>query len=157
MDDKDLFAVWFADAVLQTSGDPFAAASLQQMAEESRSSAEFDAKLDEAASQEKRPGDLGIEFLGPVLPVLLVTLGRELWASYCKELVEKGGKALADLTVDAIKGLVRRKLTAPGEMGVTDQQVRDAAERSGLSAEQIDALITTLHSPDLVQSLGAQG
>ncbi|WP_158032219.1 hypothetical protein [Rhizobium rhizosphaerae] len=26
MDDKDVFAVWLADAVLQTSGDPIAAA-----------------------------------------------------------------------------------------------------------------------------------
>ena len=69
MDEKDVFAVWFADAMLQANDDPFGAASLNQMTEESATSAEFDAKLDEAASQEKRPGDFGIEFLGPLLPV----------------------------------------------------------------------------------------
>ncbi|WP_158032218.1 hypothetical protein [Rhizobium rhizosphaerae] len=51
------------------------------MSEEANTSAEFAAKLEEAASQKKRPGDFGVEFIGPLLPLLLVTLGQELWKS----------------------------------------------------------------------------
>jgi hypothetical protein len=157
MDDKDVFAVWLADAVLQTSGDPIGAASLNQMIEDSGNSAEFSAKLDEAASQEKRPGDFGVEFLGPLLPVLLVALGRELWESYSKELVDKGGKALADATIDGVKALFRRKVATPAEAGASDAEVRAAAGRAGFSPEQTDTLLTKLHSPELAQTLGVQG
>jgi hypothetical protein len=33
MDERDVFAVWLADAVPNTSGDPFGAATLNQMLE----------------------------------------------------------------------------------------------------------------------------
>ncbi|WP_158032217.1 hypothetical protein [Rhizobium rhizosphaerae] len=50
---------------------------------------------------------------------------------------------------------MRQKVSNPEEAGATDQEVRAAATRAGFSPEQIETLLTTLHSPELVQALNA--
>lgn len=153
MDEEDNFAVWLADGMLRADDDEFAAESLGQLFEEAKSSSDFSAKLEAAASQDVRPGDFGMEFIGPLLPILFVELGRMVWQSYSKALVDKGGKALADLTVEKVKSLFVAKLKTPEGMSEAEQQLHSIAITSGLNAEQADKLIVTLNNPRLAETL----
>jgi hypothetical protein len=84
MDERDVFAVWLGDTVLRANGDDFGAAALGSIAQEK----DLNAALKDAGSNTRRPGDFGVEFIGPLLPVLLVEFGRLLWDAYSKALVE---------------------------------------------------------------------
>ena len=156
MDDKDRFAVWLADTVLQANGDDFGAAALGALAEEGERTGDFDAALKGAASSTRRPGDFGVEFVGPLLPVLLVEFGRLLWAAYSKALAEQGGKALAAVTIDKIKELVnatfarRQSVLSAAD---AEAQLRRAGQVSGLNDEQVNKLLDTLHNPEAVRAL----
>lgn len=159
MNDKDTFSVWLAETVLVANGDAIGAATLSALARHARGEDGLDAVLAQASTNTKRPGDFGVEFVGAILPVLLVEFGRMLWDAYTKSLAEEGGKALATATIDAIKGLVRR--TFRGENGAlsiadAESQLRKAARASGLNDAQVDKLLETLHNPEAVRALAAR-
>ena len=159
MDDKDKFAVWLADTVLQANGDAFGAAALGALAEEGERSGKFDDALREASSSARRPGDFGVEFVGPLLPVLLVEFGRLLWDAYSKALFEQGGKALASLTIDKVKELVKATFAHRQSILSTDDaetQLRKAGAASGLNDEQVSKLLEALHNPEAVRALAEQ-
>ncbi|MFZ1430500.1 MAG: hypothetical protein WAS21_27465 [Geminicoccaceae bacterium] len=156
MDDKDKFSVWLADTILQANGDAFGAAALGALAEESERTGNFDDALREAGSNTRRPGDFGVEFVGPLLPVLLVEFGRLLWDAYSKALVEQGGKALASLTIEKIKELVKATFGhRQSVLSITDAeaQLRKAGQASGLNDEQVSKLLEKLRNPEAVRAL----
>lgn len=159
MDDKDRFAVWLADTVLQANGDAFGAAALTTLAQEGDRTGNFDAALREAGASTRRPGDFGVEFVGPLLPILLVEFGRLLWDAYSKALVEQGGKALASLTIDKGKELVKSTFSHRQSVLDTDEaeaQLRKAGRDTGLNEEQVGKLLGALRNSEAVRALSGQ-
>lgn len=156
MDEQDDFAVWVADGLLKAQDDEIAAASLSDLYAKSANPAEFDRQLDEASSQAKRPGDFGLEFIGPLLPVLFVEFGRLLWQAYSKELLSQGGKALAGATIDAVKALFKKKSASPEGLAEAEVHMRDVAQRAGLNNEQTEAVVAALRDPNLASTLVAR-
>lgn len=155
MDEQDGFAVWIADGLLKAQDDDIAAASLSDLYANSPNSAEFNRQLDEASSQIKRPGDFGLDFIGPLLPVLFVEFGRLLWQAYSKELVSQGSKALAGATIDTVKSLFKRKVGTPEGLAEAETHMREVAKRSGLNSEQTEAVLAALRDPRLSAALVA--
>jgi hypothetical protein len=159
MNDKDTFAVWVAETVLVANGDAIAAATLSALARQTQGEGGLDTVLEQASANTRRPGDFGVEFVGPLLPVLFVEFGRMLWDAYVKSLAEQGGRALATTTIDTVKGLVRRTFThQDNALSVTDAdtQLRKAGQAAGLNDAQVDKLLEALHNPKAVHALTAQ-
>lgn len=159
MNDKDRFSVWLAEEVLRANGDMFGAAALGTLSQEGERTENFDAALREAGSSIRRPGDFGVEFVGPLLPILLVEFGRLLWDAYFKALVEQGGKALASATIEKAKELV--KATFSGREGVLNADeaealMRKAGRNAGLTEEQTVRLMEALRNPEAVRVLTGQ-
>jgi hypothetical protein len=159
MDDKDSFAVWMAGAVLRANNDEIAAEALGDLARQAQTSAELDAALNSTRSVGRRPGDFGVEFIGPLLPILLIEFGRMLWDAYAKSLADQGGKALATATLNMIKVLARRTWTqTPGAIspGEAEQRLREAALHCGLDSAQTEKLVSSLRSPELAHELASK-
>lgn len=155
MDERDAFAVWLGDIILRANGDEFGAAALGSLAQEK----DFDAALKDAGSNPRRPGDFGVEFIGPLLPVLLVEFGRLLWDAYSKALVEQGGKALASVTVDKVKDQIKATFSHRAAMlsaADAEAQLREAGQASGLNDEQIGKLLEAFRNPAAVRALAGQ-
>lgn len=156
MNDRDIFAVWIAGAVLQGDEDEFAAEALKGLAAEASATGDLDQVLSAAATTDRRPGDIGLDFVGPLVPVILVGFGRLLWDAYMKALAEKGGKALADVTLSGLKELVRRTWTGENQTVRLDEaeaRLLAAASRAGLPADQAAALAASLRKPGVVVAL----
>jgi hypothetical protein len=159
MGDKDRFAVWLADTILHGNDVEFGAAALSSLEQEGERTGNFDAALRMAASNDRRPGDFGVEFVAPLLPVLLVEFGRLLWDAYSKALFEEGGKALASVTIDKIKSLVKATFShRDGLLSIADAdaQLRKAGRDSGLNDQQINKLLESVHAPKAVRALAGQ-
>jgi hypothetical protein len=155
MGDKDRFAVWLADTILHGNDDEFGAAALASLEQEGERTGNFDAALRMAASNDRRPGDFGVEFVAPLLPVLLVEFGHP----YSKALFEEGGKALASVTIDKIKSLVKATFShRDGLLSIADAdaQLRKAGRDSGLNDQQINKLLESVHAPKAVRALAGQ-
>lgn len=160
MNDRDEFAVWLATAVLHVNDHALHAEALKAVAAKAETSEELDEQLRADAPGARRPGDVGLEIVGVLLPGLLVQFARLLWDAYAEALAKKGGGALASATVDVIKEQVRR--TWSGQSGTislaeAEERLRTAAERAGLGAADTDALVASLREPDLAQAVGAGG
>jgi hypothetical protein len=135
--------VWIARAMLLANNDEFGAEALVNLSHQARSSAELDQALG-GASANRPPGDFGVEFVGAVLPALLIEFGRLLWDAYTKSLAEQGGKALATITIDKIKQLARHTWSRPGaviSLADAETRLRQAASHAGLDAAQTDRLV----------------
>jgi hypothetical protein len=159
VNDKDTFAVWLAETVLTADGDAIGAATLSALALQAQGEGNLDKVLEQASANTRRPGDFGVEFVGPLLPVLLVEFGRILWDAYAKSLVEQGGKALATVTIDTVKGLVRRTFTHQDSalsISDADTQLRKAGQAAGLNEAQVNKLLETLHNPEAMRALAAE-
>ena len=158
MEKRDEFAVWLATTVLDATGDAFSAAALSDLAERSGADG-LDAKIKEATINSQRPGDFGIEFVGPLLPVLLVEFGRMLWDAYAKAVVEEGGKELAGASIKFVRDALHRTFGGRGgPLSVADAEakLREAGEKANLTAEQIDELLRTLRDPEAVRALAGE-
>jgi hypothetical protein len=156
MNDEDTFAVWIAAAVLRTDGDTVAASTLEHMASQTSVDRPLDTVLGSAAAPRKRPGDFGLEFVAPFLPLVLVEFGRLLWHAYTAALAKKGGEALATATVDRIKALLKRTLSnkeAEISLAEAEERLRQAALAQHLSAEQTNRLIASLRDPRLIAEI----
>ncbi len=156
MNDKDTFAVWIAEAMLHANGENFAAAALADLAQEAETAGDLDLALNAAASNTRRAGDFGVEFIGPLLPVFLVEFGRMLWEAYLKALAEQGGKALASVTIATIKELARHTWlhTQPViSLDDVEARLREAGSRAGIDKAHIDKLILSLRSPEMGHAL----
>jgi hypothetical protein len=159
VNDKDTFAVWLAETVLTANGDAIGAATLSALALQAQGEANLDAMLEQASTNTRRPGDFGVEFVGPLLPVLLVEFGRMLWDAYAKSLVEQGAKSLATVTIDKVKGLVRQTFSHQSDsLSIADaeSQLRKAGQAAGLNEAQVNKLLETLHNPEAVRALAKQ-
>jgi len=149
LEEKDSFAVWMADTVLRANNQDIEADLLMSMAEEAVSPAAFDEALKAASTSETRPGDMGLEFLGPLLPVVLVEFGRLVWQAYAKSLMEEGAKAAAAATIDAVKSLVKKSFAhAPDAPPMSDieNSLRAAAAKAGVKADVTEQLVASLRS-----------
>lgn len=156
MNDRDTFAVWIAGAVLRGDEDDFAAEALKALAAEAAGADDLDRALSAAAMDEKRPGDIGLDFVGPLVPLVLVGFGRLLWDAYVKALAEKGGKALAEVTLSGLKDLVRGTWAgADPTLRLDDAEARlmAAASHAGLSADQAAGLVASLRKPGMAAAL----
>jgi hypothetical protein len=157
MDDQDEFAVWLAETMLQATGDGFGAAALADIRKNVGPGGNLSQALSKASTHTQRPGDFGVEFVAPLLPVLLVEFGRLLWDAYAKALVEESGKALAKATVDGVKDMLRHTFSKPEGAAITsadaEAALRQAGQTAGLNPAQVDKLVETLHSPETVRVL----
>jgi hypothetical protein len=157
MNEQDEFAVWLAETMLRANGDGFGAAALVDIRESLGPRMTLNQALDKASTHTQRPGDFGVEFVGPLLPVLLVEFGRLLWNAYAKALVEESGKALAKATIDRVKDMVRHTFTKAEGAAIkpadAEAVLRQAGQTAGLNLEQIDKLVETLHSVQTVRAL----
>lgn len=159
MNDKDTFAVWIAESMLRAHGEEFAAEALTHLSGQARTSTDLESALSEAASSDRRPGDFGVEFIGPILAGILFEFGRRLWDAYAKSLAEQGGKELAKVTLDNIKKLTRDTWSrSPGAISLTDAEsrLREAATRAGLDAAQTEKLVSSMYSPEMAHGLAAK-
>ncbi len=159
MNDKDTFAAWIAEAMLRAHGEDFAAEALTHLAGQAQTSADLDSALSAAASSDGRPGDFGVEFIGPILAGLLIEFGRRLWDAYATPLAEQGGKALATATIDKIKELARHTWSrSPSAISLTDAEarLREAATRAGLDAAETEKLVSSMYSPEMAHGLAAK-
>lgn len=158
MDERDEFAVWLAAAVLRVNDHAIHAEALKAAAAQAQTKEELDQRLRADAPGARRPGDVGLEIVGVLLPGLLVQFARLLWDAYAEALAKQGGGALASATVDAIKEQVRRTWAGRPDtisLAEAEQRLRTAAERAGLGAADTDALVASLRKPALAQAVGA--
>ena len=157
MSQRDEFAVWLAGSILETNDDEFGAAALADIGDRVNNGDSLDLALEGASAHDKRAGDFGVEFMAPLLPVLLVEFGRLLWDAYAKGLVEETGKALAKLTVDSVKDLLHRTFSKPEDAPIAPADVeaalRQVGRTAGLNPAQIEKLVETLHTPETVRAL----
>jgi hypothetical protein len=160
LEDKDAFAVWLAGAILRANADDISAAALSGMANKAKSKSDFDLAIKGATTTSKRrPGDFGLEVIGPLIPVLLVEFGRLLWDAYVKALAQEGGKALASVTLKAVKELAKRTWSAkPADVSLPDAEatLRTVALSAGLNSAQAQKLIENLHKPTVADELAAK-
>lgn len=159
MDERDEFAVWLAAALLRVNDHAVHAEALKAVAAPAQTKEELDQRLRADAPGARRPGDVGLEIVGVLLPGLLVQFARLLWDAYAEALA-KGGGALASATVDAIKEQVRRTWAGRPDtisLAEAEQRLRTAAEHAGLEAADIDTLVASLRKPALAQAVGATG
>ena len=113
------------------------------------------AALDDLRSFDRRPGDFGVEFVGPLLLPIVVEAARQLWASYLKGLTDKGGAQLATMTVEAVKGLIKHIWSQEKNLSSRYAALlRAEAERQGLPTDQIERLVRTVSGPALEEELG---
>jgi hypothetical protein len=158
MDKRDEFALWIATEVLRANEDALSASALEQIGERAASPQALEAALQEAAAQSRRPGDFGVEFIGPLIPVVLVGFGRLLWDEYVKALAKNGGDALAKLTIEAVKELVRKTWSQDGStLTVTEAEgrLREAAAKAGLDGAQTEVVLGSLRKPAVAAALTA--
>lgn len=158
MNDQDAFAVWIASAMLRASNDEFAEEALASLASQAKTSAELDKLVAEAAG-DRRPGDFGVDFVGALVPALLISFGRVLWDAYAKSLTDQGAKALAAATIDKVKKLARRTWSRSSDtISLIDAEtrLREAASRTGLDAAQTEKLVSCLHSPEMADVVAAE-
>lgn len=156
MNDEDTFAVWIAAAVLRTDGDPIAAVTLEHIASKATADKPLDTVLAAAATNLKRPGDIGLDFVEPFLPVVLVEFGRLLWHAYVAALAKKGGEALGAATVNRIKALLKRTLSDKEpeiSLAEAEERLKQAALAQQLSPEQTSRLIATFRAPRLIAEI----
>lgn len=159
MNDRDAFALWIAVSMLRANEEDFAAEALISLGDRAKTSADLDSALTAAASGTRRPGDFGVEFIGAVLPVILVEFGRMLWDAYARSLADQGGKALATATLESLKELVRHTWSQKsGSISLRDAEdrLREAALRSGLDQAQIQKLVSSLSRPAMANELAAK-
>lgn len=159
MNDKDTFAVWIAAAMLRVNNEDFAAEALASLSGQARTGADLDKALSASSSGSRRPGDFGVEFLGALLPAVLVEFGRMLWDAYARDLAVEGGKTLATVTIEKIKELTRHTWSrSPGSLSLieVEAQLRGAAQRAGFDSVQTEKLVASLHSPEMAHGVAAQ-
>ena len=159
MDDKDTFAVWVAGSVLRANEEDFEAATLDDLAAGVKTTGDLDAALKEASSDTRRPGDFGLEFIGPLLPVILVEFGRLLWDSYVKSLADEGGKELASATIDKIKAMARGSWSHNASampLSEVEARLREAATHAHLTRPQTEKLVTYMLHPEVEHELAGR-
>jgi hypothetical protein len=156
MEDRDLFALWIAAAVLRGNDDEFTAEALASLAAEANAPGELDALLTAAAANAKRPGDIGLDFVAPLLSLVLVEFGRALWDSYIKSLADQGGKALANVTLAGLKQAVRRAWggeSATLSLDDIEGKLRLVSAQAGLSSDKAEEIVVSLRRAATVEAL----
>ena len=156
MEDQDRFAVWIAQAVLLANEEEFTSEALAALARKAELEGSLDAALKAATSNQRRPGDMGLDIVGPVLAMILVEFGRMLWKAYAQSLVEQGGKALAEATITTMKNLARRTWSGQHEgvsLDEVERLLREAAGRAKLDGTETERLVRSLRSAEATQSV----
>lgn len=156
MNDKDLFALSIAAAMLRADDDDFSAAALTHIAERASQTQDLESLLAAATKNEKRPGDMGLEFIEPFLPVVLVHFGQILWDAYVKEITKQGAKALSDLSLKGVKALFKRTLSSPQSavsLADIEARLKQVALQEQLSDAQTDKLLASLRGKKLITEL----
>ena len=157
MNDKDRFAIWFSETTLRVADDEIELIALQDMKARAHKASDLDAVL--SATNLRRPGDFGVEIIGAALSTFCILIGRQLWESYTKNLVDRAGKELADLTVEKFKGLILRIWRGDDPAMDLDQiesMVRNAATQTSLETTDVDHLVEVLRSDEMKQAMLAQ-
>ncbi len=100
------------------------------IAERVEQGATFDEAVADVTSHDPRAGDFGVEVVGSLVAVAVLDGLKVFWASYLKQLQEKAGKSLADLTIDFIKSRFKSDV-ASAEKATIQADLTNAIAASG--------------------------
>ena len=157
---EEALSLWLAGAALRSAGEPIQALVLDEVGHDMEAGATLAQALEKVTQSERRPGDFGAEFLGPMLLPILIEGIKAFWNLYLTELQKKAFGELATMTIDAVKAAFRKAVSSSEKEELLDgleQSLRQVAAAHRLSAEQTARLIALTKSPELEYELGTSG
>lgn len=156
----DELSLWLAASALRSSGESIQALVLDEIRRDTKAGVPLTEALKKLTQGERKPGDFGVAFVGPLLLPILLEGVKAFWTLYLTELQKKAFGELATMTIDAVKSTFRKALLSsekPEIFGNLEQSLRDVAAAHHLSSEQTARLIALAQSPDLDNELDVGG
>jgi hypothetical protein len=114
-DGSEILALWLGQKVSAEQGSATQEILFTDIAEQVEKGASFDDAVADVTKHDPRAGDFGVEVVGSLVAVALLNGLKAFWAAYAKELEEKAGKSLADITIDFIKARFRSDIAGPAK------------------------------------------
>lgn len=156
----DALSLWLAAAALRSADEPIQALVLDQVRQETEVGVPLAQALDKATRSERKPGDFGVEFIGPLLLPLLIEGVKAFWKLYLTELQKKAAGEIATVTIDAVKAVFRKAMSGGDKekiVGGLETSLRAVAVEHKLSADQTARLIALVKSADFENELDPSG
>jgi hypothetical protein len=156
MEKEDEISFWLAGGLLKAGGEDVQALVLEAIRDEVASGVTLDEALTSASKSERQAGDLGVEFIGPLLLPLLIEALKIFWKAYASELQKKVAGDLAKFSVDKVKELLRGAFVGPNKAAAAaslEDSLRQVAEKHKLDAAATERLLSLAQSPKLASEL----
>lgn len=130
MASEDELALWLGRELSVAQGNATQEILFTDIAEQVEQGTPFADAVADVTRHDARAGDFGIEVVGSLVAMALLDGLKVFWASYLKQLEEKAGKSLADMTLDFIKSRFRADVNGAASPAI-EADVSKAVAASG--------------------------